>query len=72
MVAESGTGAEALVDHGSEQLGESAEPRRKRVRVRVKRKQDKFPRWVRLTLWLGLPVVLWIGVYLIGAAILRG
>lgn len=35
--------------------------RRSRRKVRV-RKQTKFPRPVRLMLWLGLPVLLWGGI----------
>mgnify|MGYP003295860660 CR=1 FL=1 len=72
MMTRARTGAEALIEPDANRAAESAEIRTRRVRVRVKRKQDKFPRWVRLSLWLGLPVVLWIAVYLIGAAILRG
>lgn len=72
MTSKTGTSGEALIDDPEDITAESIAPRKRRVRVRVKRKQDKFPRWVRLMLWFGLPVVLWIGVYLIGAAILRG
>ncbi|OYU73234.1 MAG: hypothetical protein CFE32_21495 [Alphaproteobacteria bacterium PA3] len=70
MVTESGTSAEALIDHGDEQLAESPERRKRRVKVRVKRKQELFPRWVRVSLWVGLPILLWVGVYLIGIALL--
>lgn len=67
-----GTGADALAEHDATPAGESPEGRKRRVRVRVKRKQDKFPRWVRVMLWVGLPVTLWVAIYLIGTAILRG
>lgn len=44
---------------------------RRRVRRRVRvRKQEKFPRPVRLALWLGIPVLLWIAIYLVGRALL--
>lgn len=68
MVAESGTSGEAQTDHAIDQGAES--PRRRKRRVRVGRSQDKFPRWVRVLLWLGMPVVLWAGAYLIGRALL--
>ena len=42
--------------------------RRSRRRVRV-RKQAKFSRPVRLMLWLGLPVLLWGGIYLAWRAV---
>lgn len=48
---------------------DTAEPiRRRKRRARVQR-QDKFPRPVRLALWLGLPAALWAGIYLIGRAL---
>lgn len=68
MITESGTSGEALIDHAGDQAAES--PRRRKRRVRVGRSQEKFPRWVRVLLWLAMPVVLWTGVYLIGRALL--
>lgn len=44
---------------------EAGQPIRKRRRFGWLHRQDKFPRPVRLALWLGLPAVLWAGIYLI-------
>lgn len=41
--------------------------RRRKVKVR---KQTKFSRPVRLGLWLGTPVLLWVGIYFIGRTLL--
>lgn len=68
MVIDNGTSVEALIDRAADQVADS--PKRRKRRVRVGRKQDKFPRWVRMGLWLGMPAVLWAGVYLIGRALL--
>ena len=68
MVTQSGTTDEVRIDHAADSAGEA--PVRRKRRVRVRRNQEKFPRWVRVALWLGLPIMLWIGVYLIGRALL--
>ncbi len=44
---------------------ESGESSRRRGRKARVQRQDKFPRPVRLALWLGLPAALWGGIYLI-------
>lgn len=68
MVTDRGTSGEALIDHAVDQPADSPRPRKRRVRVG--RSQEKFPRWVRILLWLGMPVVLWTSAYLIGRALL--
>jgi hypothetical protein len=68
MVTKSGTSGEALIDRAVDQPADS--PIRRKRRVRVGRSQEKFPRWVRVLLWLGMPVVLWTGAFLIGRALL--
>lgn len=68
MVTESGTSGETLIDHKGHPAAES--PTRRKRWVRLGRSQEKFPRWVRILLWLGVPVVLWAGIYLIGLALL--
>ncbi len=68
MVTESGSSGDAQIDDASDQAAE--QPRRRKRRVRVGRSQEKLPRWVRVLLWLGMPVVLWAGAYLIGRALL--
>lgn len=68
MIADIKTSADALVDHSEDQIADSAK-RRKR-RVRVDRSQEKFPRWIRVLLWLGMPIALWTGAYLIGRALI--
>lgn len=60
---------------GDTQAGDAAQTRRHRRRVRRKAKglrpsQLKFSPLVRACLWLGLPVLLWGGVYLLGRALL--
>ena len=67
-VTESETSGEAQIGDASDQAAEP--PRRRKRRVRVGRSQDKLPRWIQMALWLGLPVVLWAGAYLIGRVLL--
>jgi len=67
-VTESGTSGEAQIDDASDQAAEP--PRRRKRRVRVGPTKEKFPPWVRVLLWLGMPVVLWAGAYLIGRVLL--
>lgn len=60
---------------GETQAGDAPETRRERRRVRRKTKalrpsQVKFSPGVRAALWLGLPVLLWVGVYFLGRALL--
>jgi hypothetical protein len=37
--------------------------RRRLDKGRVRRSHEKFPRPLRLALWLGLPIVLWSAIY---------
>lgn len=68
MITESGTSGEAQIDDASDQPADP--PRRRKRRVRVGHSQEKFPRWVQMMLWLGMPVVLWTGAYVIGRLLL--
>lgn len=73
MTTDSGTSAEALIDDPDDVAGEapaSPDRRKRRVRVRVKRERELFPRWVQITLWLTLPVLVWVGAYLIGTVLM--
>ena len=45
-------------------------PQVRKRRVKVRRRQEKFPRPVRLLLLLGLPMMLWVGIYFAGRALL--
>ena len=67
-VTESETSGEAQIGDASDQAAEPS--RRRKRRVRVGPTQDKFPRWVQVALWLGMPVVLWAGAYVIGRVLL--
>ncbi len=70
MVGETGLAEDVA---GRDQAVPTGEVRRRRRRVKVrKRNQTKFPRPVRVALWLGFPVVLWGGIYLLGRALLGG
>lgn len=68
MASDTGTTESAQSDAAVTAPAE--EPRLKRRRVRVRRKQEKFPRPVRIALLLGLPILLWTGIYLLGRALL--
>ncbi|MFM7349785.1 MAG: hypothetical protein ACKO01_09890 [Erythrobacter sp.] len=47
------------------------ELRMKKRRVRLRRKsQEKFPRPLQIALLLGLPILLWTGIYLVARALL--
>jgi len=46
------------------------EPRLRRRRVKVRRKQQKLPPPVRIALLIGLPIALWTGIFLVGRALL--
>jgi len=54
-------------DHGADSVGWRGA---KRVRKRKVRSHAKFPRPLRFALWLGLPLLLWLGIYAIGRALL--
>jgi len=67
-VTESETSGEAQIGDASDQAAEP--PMRRKRRVRVGPSQEKIPRWVQVLLWLGMPVVLFAGAYLIGRVLL--
>jgi hypothetical protein len=68
MVTDSISAEKPLTENAADSAVDSPQIRKRRVRVR--RKEEKFPRWVRAALWLGLPLLLWIAMYLIGSALL--
>lgn len=72
MTTQSGKSAEASIDDQDDGAAETSEQRKRRVRVRVrvKRKGDTVPRWLRVTLWFGIPAMAWVAAYLIGLALL--
>jgi len=67
-VTESETSGEAQIGDASDQAAEP--PRRRKRRVRVGRSQEKFSPRVQVLLWLGMPVALWAGAYVIGRVLL--
>lgn len=39
-------------------------------RVKLGRRQDKFPPWVRALLWMGAPAMIWLAIYAVGRMLL--
>lgn len=50
--------------------GQDDQPRLKKRRVKVRRKQEKFPPALRLVILIGAPTLLWLGIYLVARALL--
>lgn len=68
MVSESAATESAPADPAVESPADA--PRLKKRRTRVRRKQEKFPKPLRIALLLGLPILLWAGIYLVFRALL--
>lgn len=60
MVSETGLTQDPAPEPGAGYRGGIRRRSRRKVRSR---RQTKFPRPVRLMLWLGLPVLLWAGIF---------
>lgn len=68
MVSESDTTQDRPANHAAEAPAESLRVRRRRVKVR--RKQDKFPKPLRVLLLIGVPILLWTGIYMLASRLM--
>jgi hypothetical protein len=67
MIGDGSVADDAASDHD---LPVKASRPLSRRRLRKKRNQSKYPRPARLVLWLALPALLWVAIYLAVRALL--
>lgn len=74
MVSDSAAGesrpADAETEFETGFDGPDDQPRVRKRRVKVRRKQEKFSHALRIAILIGAPTLLWIGIYLIARALL--
>jgi hypothetical protein len=62
--------ADALRDVDAAHFGEDDQPRLRKRRVKVRRKQEKFSHGQRIAIMIGAPTVLWSAIYLFARAVM--